>query len=107
MLQLSKLRAALGLPADVRQASDAHRTSACHVNRQQTSLSDQLVTAWANFARTGNPNGSGNSPWPRYTAIAESPAWLIQDLPGLSTMTDAQYSALRHCDFWDSVTATQ
>jgi para-nitrobenzyl esterase len=82
------------------------------LNRQQTALSDQLVSAWANFARTGNPNGSGNSPWPRYTAGTEAPAWLIQDLPskdrpGLSTLTDAQYAALRHCDFWDSVTATQ
>jgi para-nitrobenzyl esterase len=77
------------------------------LNRQQTILSDQLVSAWANFARTGNPNGSGNNPWPRYPASAEMPAWLIQDLPGLSTLTDAQYAALRHCDFWDSVTATQ
>lgn len=77
------------------------------LNPRQTTLSDQLVTAWANFARTGNPNGSGNNPWPRYTANAGTPAWLIQDLPGLSTLTDAQYSALRHCDFWDSVTATQ
>jgi para-nitrobenzyl esterase len=77
------------------------------LNRQQTILSDQLVSAWTNFARTGNPNGSGNNPWPRYTASAETSAWLIQDLPGLSTLTDAQYSALRHCAFWDSVTATQ
>src|SRR6516225_9573098 len=77
------------------------------LNRQQTALSDQLVSAWTNFAQTGNPNGSGNNPWPRYTASAETPVWLIQDLPGLSTLTDAQYSTLRHCDFWDSVTATQ
>jgi para-nitrobenzyl esterase len=77
------------------------------LNPQQTMLSDQLVSAWANFARTGNPNGSGNNPWPRYTAGAETPAWLIQDLPGPFTLTDAQYSALRHCDFWDSVAATQ
>jgi para-nitrobenzyl esterase len=77
------------------------------LNPQQTILSDQLVSAWANFARTGNPNGSGNHPWPRYTATTEAPAWLIQDVPGLSTSTDAEYSALRHCDFWDSVTATQ
>jgi len=67
------------------------------LNRQQTILSDQLVSAWA----------KDNNPWPRYTASAETPAWLIQDLPGLSTLTDGQYSALRHCDFWDSVTATQ
>jgi len=82
------------------------------LNRQQTMLSNQLVSAWANFARTGNPNGSGNSPWPRYTTRADAPAWLIQDLTGqdlqgLSTLTDAQYAARRHCDFWDSVTATQ
>jgi para-nitrobenzyl esterase len=77
------------------------------LNPQQTMLSDQLVSAWTNFARTGNPNGAGNHPWPRYTASAETPAWLIQDLPDLSTLTDGQYAALRHCDFWDSVTVTQ
>jgi para-nitrobenzyl esterase len=70
-------------------------------------LSDQLVSAWTNFARTGNPNGAGNHPWPRYTASAETPAWLIQDLPDLSTLTDGQYAALRYCDFWDTVTVTQ
>jgi para-nitrobenzyl esterase len=75
------------------------------LNPQQAKLSGQLVSAWANFARTGNPNGSGDHPWPRYTAAA--PAWLIQDVSGLSTLADAQYSALRHCDFWDSVTPTQ
>jgi para-nitrobenzyl esterase len=77
------------------------------LNPQQTKLSDQIVSAWANFARTGNPNGSGNTPWPRYTVAADAPAWLIQDLPTSSTLTDAQYVALRHCDFWDSVTVTQ
>jgi para-nitrobenzyl esterase len=77
------------------------------LNPQQAKLSDQLVSAWANFARTGNPNGSGNNPWPRYAANTDAPAWLIQDVSGLSTLTDAQYSALRHCDFWDSVTPTQ
>ena len=77
------------------------------LNKQQTALSDQIVSAWANFARTGNPNASGNAPWPRYTAAAGAPAWLIQDLPASSTLADAQYVALRHCDFWDSVTVTQ
>ncbi len=77
------------------------------LNPQQTKLSDQIVSAWANFARTGNPNGSGNAPWPRYTVAADAPAWLIQNLPASSALTDAQYVALRHCDFWDSVTVTQ
>lgn len=77
------------------------------LNREQTKLSDQLVTAWTNFARTGNPNGSGNAPWPRYTASADVPGWLIQDSPALSAVTDARYATLRHCDFWDAVTPSQ
>ncbi len=76
------------------------------LNKKQTALSDQLVTAWTNFAWTGNPNGLGNYPWPVYTNSAVNPAWLIQDLPVLSTLTDTQYSAICNCDFWDAVAAS-
>ncbi|VFU09803.1 Carboxylic ester hydrolase [Methylocella tundrae] len=76
------------------------------LNNKQEDLSDQLVAAWTNFAWTGNPNGLGNYPWPRYTNNAVKPAWLIEDLPVLSTLTDTQYSALRKCNFWDSLTVT-
>ena len=75
------------------------------LNKKQTDLPDQLVAAWTNFAWTANPNGLGNYPWPRYTLGAIKPAWLIQDIPVLSTLNDTQYSALRNCGFWDSVTA--
>lgn len=71
------------------------------LNEKQAKLSDQMVVSWGNFAKTGNPNGTGNSPWP--VSNANASGWLIQDLPGVSSMTDAEYSKLHNCDFWDSV----
>jgi para-nitrobenzyl esterase len=71
------------------------------LNGKQQTLSNQLVSAWTNFAWTGNPNGLGNSPWPRFTNKADKPIWLSENIPVLSTMTDAQFSASHKCDFWD------
>lgn len=70
------------------------------ISGQEIKLSDQLVAAWTNFANTGNPNGSGNSPWSKFTT--GSPSFLQEDIP-LSTETAAQYRTNYKCDFWDSI----
>jgi para-nitrobenzyl esterase len=73
------------------------------LNAKQKVLSDQLVAAWTNFAWTGNPNGVGNKPWPRYTS--KSPTFFAENITpaGLSTLTDAQFSNEHQCAFWDSI----
>jgi para-nitrobenzyl esterase len=71
------------------------------LNSNESKLSDQLVAAWTNFAWSGNPNGSGNSPWPKYAANANA-KYLVEDIP-LATSNRSQYRAAYKCDFWDTV----
>ena len=95
------------------------------LNAQQELLSDELVAAWTNFARTGNPNGSGNFPWPVYMLSNANTAILSEGLstpqpktisgitlppsppaphpPGLSTYTDSDFNKFHQCDFWASI----
>jgi para-nitrobenzyl esterase len=70
------------------------------LNASETVLSDNLVAAWTNFAKTGNPNASGNSPWPQFTT--SSPKFLAENL-SLSSESEAQFRATYNCDFWDTV----
>jgi para-nitrobenzyl esterase len=74
------------------------------LNSQQEKLSDELVAAWSNFARTGNPNGHGNSPWPRYEVQQGKESYILsENIPALSTKTDAAFAADHKCDFWDKI----
>jgi para-nitrobenzyl esterase len=73
------------------------------LNSRQEQLSDRIVTAWTNFARTGNPNGEGNSPWPRYeVGSGKSAIYLSQNIPASSTLTDEDFSGAHNCNFWDA-----
>lgn len=65
----------------------------------EVGLSDQLVAAWTNFAASGNPNGNGNSPWPKVNG--SSVQFLNENTP-LSTESEADYRAAYKCDFWDT-----
>jgi para-nitrobenzyl esterase len=74
------------------------------LNNKQEQLSDELVAAWTNFASTGNPNGQGNTSWPRYEIAPGKTALLLsENIPVLSTITDAEFVAEHKCNFWDSV----
>jgi para-nitrobenzyl esterase len=73
------------------------------LNNKQQDLSDQLVAAWTNVAWTGNPNGLGNYPWPRFNNSPIKATYLSENIPVLSTYTDPQFSALHQCDFWDTI----
>jgi para-nitrobenzyl esterase len=69
------------------------------LNKKQEVLSDQMTAAWTNFAWTGNPNGQGNSPWPRYKG--RSGYYLSENIPVLSTFTGNEFVAAHKCDFWN------
>ena len=73
------------------------------LNAPETQLSDRIVAFVTNFVSTGNPNASGNSPWPRFTTQPSVPAILSENVPVLSRFTDAQFAAKHHCVFWDSI----
>ena len=62
----------------------------------QAKLSDRLVDAWANFARTGNPNGASDGPWPRWKKDGD--AYLLQDA-AWATQTNAEFAAAHNCAF--------
>jgi para-nitrobenzyl esterase len=55
-------------------------------------VSSESQHASAGFARTGNPNGQGNAPWPRYDVG-----------PALSTFTNTQFSDTHRCAFWEPI----
>lgn len=69
----------------------------------QQVLSNELVAAWTNFAWTGNPNGQGQSPWPRYKRNPNAPSFLAENIPVLSTFSDNAFTTEHKCGFWSDL----
>jgi para-nitrobenzyl esterase len=71
------------------------------LDTKQQALSDRMITAWGSFARSGNPNGAGDTPWPCWQK--NGPAYLLQDNAWARTQTDAEFAAAHQCGFWNSI----
>lgn len=72
-----------------------------HLTAKQQRLSDHLIAAWANFARTGNPNGTGDAPWPRWKH--DGAAMFIQDDSWNHVQTNPEFATQHICGLWQSI----
>jgi para-nitrobenzyl esterase len=75
--------------------------AAHNLTAPEQALARQLVAAWTNFMYTGNPNLTGDKPWPRYSA--GSAIMLSQNVPASAPMPAADFLAAHNCVFWDTV----
>jgi para-nitrobenzyl esterase len=64
----------------------------------QQGLSDQMISYWTTFARTGNPNGPGTPAWSASTTTSPQ----VQELTsqGTAPIPAATFSADHHCQLW-------
>ena len=66
----------------------------------QRALSTYMRQAWANFARTGNPNGRGVANWPSYGGLG---ADVFQSLQIPASTPEWNFATDHHCGIWDPI----
>jgi para-nitrobenzyl esterase len=64
----------------------------------QQRLSNQMISYWTTFAKTGNPNAPGTAHWPATTTGSTR----IQRLTSAGTAPFSTFSAEHHCPLWAS-----
>ena len=63
----------------------------------EVALQDSMVRYWSRMVHTGNPNGGGNTAWPRYEITTDPYLELSTETRPLSNLNGSL------CDFWDGV----
>lgn len=80
--------------AEIQYLFPTTRTGVAYTAGQEA-LKQQMVSYWTQFAKTGNPNGSGPN-WSAYSSTADTRMSLE---PGTSRTT-SDFAARHHCAFW-------
>ncbi len=68
----------------------------------QLALQTQVLDEWADFARTGDPNGPGTPLWKPYAAAGHPVMTLVPAGDSALSSTNA-IEAEHHCGFWDAL----
>jgi para-nitrobenzyl esterase len=66
-------------------------------NASDERVSQAIKDAWTRFAITGDPNGEGETLWPRFEASTEQQLVLADPLHVEAHLLE------RECDLWDSL----
>ena len=65
-------------------------------SEKDKAVAEQMSSYWVNFARTGDPNGKGLPPWPRFKDRNAPPHVIgeIKEYPSAETLNayDAKYA---------------
>ncbi len=66
---------------------------------KQMRLSNAMISYWTQFAKTGNPNSSGEPVWSPYSALTDEFQSLIPPKP----VVEPNFDAAHQCTtFWDT-----
>ena len=75
-----------------------NQTGAPPLNGDQQALANAMRSYWTQFARVGDPNGTGTPPWPRYTIANDT----FQSLRPPTPVPTSGFAADHQCVFWDA-----
>jgi para-nitrobenzyl esterase len=64
----------------------------------QKKLSHDMIAYWGNFVKTGNPNGTALTHWPRYDARTQR---ILTLAPAGNSVID-NFDEEHHCAFWQA-----